>query len=60
MTATTRGAPSTPLKTRVAEKRASRLLAWICLALLRLLTLTCVEAAHERVLGDARGTRPKS
>ena len=59
MTATMRGAPSTPLKTRVADKRASRLLAWICFALLRLLTLNCVEAVDETILGDERGTRPK-
>ena len=35
ITATIRGAPSTPLKIRVAETSAFRLINWACFALLR-------------------------
>lgn len=59
MTATIRGAPSTPLKTRVADTKAFRFLICDCFALLRLLSLVCANPLEEiNAFGDVLGTRP--
>jgi hypothetical protein len=48
------------LNIRVAETSASRLLACVCFAVLRLSSLDCADAFGAEVLGEARGIRPKS
>lgn len=60
MTATIRGAPSTPLNNRVAEMRVFRFFSCACFALFFLLRRACAAAALEAGVpfGDWRGTRP--
>lgn len=59
--ATIRGAPSTPLNTRVAETRALRFFVCACFALFLRFNLDCAVALDVgAAFGDARGIRPSS
>ncbi len=59
ITATIRGAPSTPLNTRVADTRALRFASWICFELfLRFRRVCDAELEDGDDFGDARAILP--
>jgi hypothetical protein len=60
ITATMRGAPSTPLNIRVADTNACRFFVWPCLALFRLFRRDCAAAIEVgATFGEFLGTRPR-
>jgi hypothetical protein len=58
ITATIRGAPSTPLNIRVAEIKDCRFFAWACLAVFRLFRRSCGADVEAVAFGESLAIRP--